>query len=53
MFCFVSSSFDFIGDKISAVHFRDEITTLLKANYRLKISQDMALNHVRDKGKPR
>ena len=42
-----------IGDKISADHFKDEIAPSLKANNRLKFDQDVALNHVREKGKPR
>ena len=38
--------------KISADCFKDEITPLIKKNNGLKISQDLALNHVRDKGTP-
>ena len=42
----------FIGDKISADRFEDEITPSLKANYRLKFAQDVELNHAREEGKP-
>ena len=45
--CSVSSEFYFLGDKIIADWFKDEITPSLKSNYWLKLSQDMALNHVR------
>ena len=47
------SSFYFIGDKIAADCFKDEITPSLKSNDRLKFSQDVLLNHVIDKVKPR
>ena len=42
----------FIGDKFSADRFKDEITPSIKENDRVKISHDVALNHVRYKGKP-
>ena len=53
--CFFSFlySFFFIGNKFSADRFKDGITPSLKANDRLTFSQDVALNYVRDKGKPR
>ena len=50
--CSLSSALFFIGDNISADRFKDEITSSLKANYRLKFAQDMELNCVREKGKP-
>ena len=49
----LSSEFYFIGNKIAADCFKDEITPSLKANDRLKFAQDMALNNVIEKGKPR
>ena len=49
MFCLFGSSLYFIGDKISADCFKNEISPLLKANYRLKFYQDVALVHVRKK----
>ena len=51
-FCSFSSAFYFIGDKIDADCFKDEITPLIKANYRLKFAQNVALNNWREKGKP-
>ena len=53
MFCSFSSEFRFIGDKISADYFKDGITPPLKANDSLKISQYVAINCEREKGKPR
>ena len=47
-----SSVFYFIGDKISANCFKDEITSSLKTNDGLKFSQDVVFNHVREKGNP-
>ena len=47
----LSYSFYLIGGKISADHFKDGITPSLKANDKLKFAQDVALNHVIDKGK--
>ena len=47
------SSFYFIGDKIDADCYKDEITPSLKTNGRLKFSQDVETNHVREKGKTR
>ena len=38
--------------KISADCFKDEITPLIKKKNGLKISQDLALNHIRDKVTP-
>ena len=51
VFCSFSYSFYFIGDKRFAGYFKDEIRPSLKANDRLKFSQDVALDHVREKGK--
>ena len=53
--CFFSfsSTLEFIGDKIAAGYFKDKITPSLKENDRLKFSQDVALNNVRDKVEPR
>ena len=50
---FVLVYFFLVGDKISAERFRDEITTFLKANDWHNFSQDVTLNHVREKIKPR
>ena len=47
MFC------SFIGDKIASGHFKDEITPSLKADDKIKCFQGVALNRVRNKGKPR
>ena len=44
----LSSEFYFIGDKI-----KDEKSSSLKTNDRLKLDQYVALNHLRKKGKPR
>ena len=51
MLCLLPYIFYFIGDKISADILKDKITPLLKANDRLKLTQDVALNRVREKGK--
>ena len=45
-----SSLFYLIGDKIATDCLKYEIIPSLKANDRLKLDQDVALNHVRDKG---
>ena len=47
MLCLLSSTVLFVGDKIAADNFRNEITPLLKASYRLKFAQDVTLNNVR------
>ena len=52
MFCALSYKFIFIGDKISANILKYEITPSLKANGRLRFAQNVALNRVREKGKP-
>ena len=52
MLCSFSYAFFFIGDKITADRFKDEITPSLRANYRLKFAQDVALNHAVGKRKP-
>ena len=52
VFCSLSSALFFIGDNIFADHFKEEITPSLKANNRLTFSQDVAFNHVSEKGKP-
>ena len=51
--CSLSSAFYFIGGKFYADCFIGEITHSLKANERFKSDQDVVLNNVRDKGKPR
>ena len=51
-FCLVSSNFFFVGDSFFADSFKDVIIPSLKANTRLKLAQDVAMNHVREKGKP-
>ena len=53
MFCSLSSVFYSIGDKIDADCFKYEIIPLVKANDRIKFDQDVTLNHVREKVKPR
>ena len=53
MFFSISSIFFFIVNKISADNFKNEITPSLKANNGLKLDQYVALNRVREKGKPR
>ena len=47
----LSSEFYFIGDKFYADFLQDENTPSLKENDRLKLYQDVALNHVTEKGK--
>ena len=51
MLCSLASKFNFIGDKTAVDCFKDKITPFLKTNDRLKLDQDVALNHVRKKGK--
>ena len=46
--CSLSSEFYFVGHKIAADCFENEIKPSLKENYRLQFSQDVALNNVRD-----
>ena len=53
MFCLLSSSFYFIGDKIAFDCFKDKIKPSLKSNYRLKFSQDVALDRIVENRKPR
>ena len=48
----LSYAFYFVGNKTAADRFKDEITPLIKSNRRLKFAQDVAMNHVREKGKP-
>ena len=45
--------FFFVGDKVAAEYFKDEIIYLLKEKYRLKLSLDVSLNNARYKGIPR
>ena len=52
VFYSLSHAFFFIGDKIAAKFLKDKIISSLKANNRLKMSQDAALNRIREKGKP-
>ena len=42
--------FFFVGDKFAADFFKDDIIPSLKAEYMLKLSQDVSINHVRYKG---
>ena len=49
VFCSFSSVFYFLGDKTAADSLKYEISSSLKENGRLKISQYVALNHVREK----
>ena len=51
MFCSLSYALFFIGYKIYADRFKDEIKPSLKENDRLKFAHDVTLNHVREKGK--
>ena len=53
VFCSLSYSFYFVGDKIAADFFKYKITPLLKSNERLTIAQDVTMKYVREKGKPR
>ena len=46
------SAFFFIGDKITCGHFKDAIIPSLEPNDRLNFSQEVAMNHVREKVKP-
>ena len=43
----------FVGEKVVADCFKYDIITLLKSKYRIKFVQDVALNHVIEKGNPR
>ena len=52
MFYSLLSVLFFIGDKISSDRLKDEIIPSIKENDRPKLSQDVALNHVREKLKP-
>ena len=52
MFCSLLYAFHFVGDKIASDSFKDETTPLLKSNDRLRFSQDVAMNNVKEKGKP-
>ena len=52
LFCLLSYVLFFIGEKITGDPFKDEITLSLNANDRLEFYPDVALNHVREKGKP-
>ena len=47
-----SSTFYLVGDKTAADCFKDEIKPFLKAKKMLELSQNVAMNHVREKGKP-
>ena len=53
MCCSLLYEFFFVGDKISADNFKEKIIPSLKVNDRIKLAQDVAIDHVRDKGKPR
>ena len=52
MFHSLSSEIFFLGDKISADSFKDEIIPSLKVNDRIKLSLYVVINNVRDHGKP-
>ena len=51
LFFSISYSFFFVGDKIVAGAFKDEIKPSLIVRGRLTVDQDVATNHVREKGK--
>ena len=51
MFCSLSCEVLFVDDKISTDNFKAEIIPSLKAKDRLKISQEVTMNYVRDKSK--
>ena len=51
VFCSLLSEFFFVGDKIAANHFKDAIIPSLKANDRPKFSQDVEMNHAKEKVK--
>ena len=53
MFCLLTSAFYFIDDKIAADLKNMKLHPSLKGNYRLQFSQNVALNRVRETGKPR
>ena len=53
VFCLFQSEFFFVGDKISDVCFKDGITKSIEANCSHKFDQDVAINCVREKEKPR
>ena len=52
MLFLLSSAFYFVGDKIATENIKYKITSSLNSNYRLKFPQDVAINFVREKGKP-
>ena len=52
MFFSLSSTFYFIGNKIATEMFKEEIESLIKAKGRLRIYQNMAMNHVIDEVNP-
>ena len=52
MFYSLSSAFYFFGDKIFADNLKDEIRPSLNLNNRLRIYQYVAMNRVRENGKP-
>ena len=45
--CSLLCGFFFVGNKVSAYHFKYEVTTSLKSIGRLKLSQDVTMNHVK------
>ena len=51
--CASQSEFYFIGDKINADSFKDEILPLPKKNDRLKLAKDVELNNLGEKRKLR
>ena len=51
MFCSFYSSYLFIGNKIAADSFKDEIKPYINSDDSLKFFQVLALNSVIDKGK--
>ena len=53
--CYVHCHLHFTSlmTKNGADHFKYEIAPSLRTDYRLKISQDMAMNRLREKGKIR
>ena len=53
VFCSLLFVFYFIGNKIAIYHFKDEIKPLLKSNDRLKFAQDVVVDSVQEKVKPR
>ena len=51
--CSFSSEIFFVVDKVAVDCFKDDIILSHKEKYKIKLYQDVTLNHMREKGKPR